>query len=768
MTQHHPFTATTGDLLRQAIAHHQEGRLPEAETLFRAVLHAEPRNPDAHYNLGLLALRLEKPEAALHHLKTALEIDPNQERFWLSHIEALHRAGQPETARILLTQRRQYATDPVSWDRLAASLHAPPAPLRIEAEQLAVQHTATPEQASPFAFVERWFAGVTVAGTLLPLLFLLASLAAYHLVYARFYTGASVGHDYAGALPMLIENYFWIIRNGLTTPNWFLPGQCGGQPGFAEIQNYFYSVPQFLTLFMPPMRAVYVNLLLSVALGFWGMYLFLARVLTLSIGVAVAGAILFMFNGFYSGRLMAGHYVFHAFMLLPLIAYCLFHHEPGRGWRRELLLALGAGLFLAYWIHGGMAGLLFPSLIILTGLLGLVLTRRPIPLAVCLKRWPLAAFIALSLAAGKMMAGGAYLSHFPRDLYPLPGIASLADLLRIMGRTLFWQHGELKQTIFPYLSHVQWMLDPHIWTHGISLLPLLLILLWIYLRLHPHSFAAAKEGKSGNDRLRRDLGWSLFAVILLLPIVLTWGTAHWQALFKTLPLIKSSSELFRWWAIDMVLVLVVSLMLGNTIAFLNRHQGWYITLAAILAMAWQVGSFDYTYFEHQGYKVAPTNAAWQAAQQPGFTPPPITHTVITATPKGEITMPMERNEFFMRGQSFILCYNAVYGYRMENFPLKTLHPGPVFELENGVYNFKNPACYVFPEENQCAPGDHFTAAQKADLEALVNYRPFRYEIPTKQKIANALGALVALAVPILLWVALFTGRRPATGSETGH
>ena len=43
--------------LQQAVAYHQAGRLPEAERLYRTILHAQPTHPDANHNLGILALQ---------------------------------------------------------------------------------------------------------------------------------------------------------------------------------------------------------------------------------------------------------------------------------------------------------------------------------------------------------------------------------------------------------------------------------------------------------------------------------------------------------------------------------------------------------------------------------------------------------------------------------------------------------------------------------------------------------------------------------------
>lgn len=84
--------------LQQGIAAHKDGRVQEAERLYRAILLAKPLHPDANHNLGVLAVSVNKTAAALPLFKTALESNPEIEQFWLSYIDALIREQQYENA----------------------------------------------------------------------------------------------------------------------------------------------------------------------------------------------------------------------------------------------------------------------------------------------------------------------------------------------------------------------------------------------------------------------------------------------------------------------------------------------------------------------------------------------------------------------------------------------------------------------------------------------------------------------------------------------
>ncbi|MDP9173886.1 MAG: tetratricopeptide repeat protein [Planctomycetota bacterium] len=60
-----------------AISHHQAGRLPEAENLYRAVVEEYPNNADAHHLLGILAYQSGNYNVALEFILRAVFLSPN-------------------------------------------------------------------------------------------------------------------------------------------------------------------------------------------------------------------------------------------------------------------------------------------------------------------------------------------------------------------------------------------------------------------------------------------------------------------------------------------------------------------------------------------------------------------------------------------------------------------------------------------------------------------------------------------------------------------
>jgi Flp pilus assembly protein TadD len=98
---------TIDKALQKAVEAHKAGKLQEAESLYRAILQAQPKHPDANHNLGVMAVSLNKTEAALPLFKIALEANPNQGQFWLSYVDALIKEKQLDNARSVLEQGKK-------------------------------------------------------------------------------------------------------------------------------------------------------------------------------------------------------------------------------------------------------------------------------------------------------------------------------------------------------------------------------------------------------------------------------------------------------------------------------------------------------------------------------------------------------------------------------------------------------------------------------------------------------------------------------------
>ena len=102
---------TIAQALQQGVAAHKEGKLQEAERLYRAILQSQPAHPDANHKLGELTASENKVGAALPLFKKAIESNPKMEQFWLSYIDALIKEKQFDSAKQVLEQAKSQDVD---------------------------------------------------------------------------------------------------------------------------------------------------------------------------------------------------------------------------------------------------------------------------------------------------------------------------------------------------------------------------------------------------------------------------------------------------------------------------------------------------------------------------------------------------------------------------------------------------------------------------------------------------------------------------------
>ena len=113
---------TIGQALQQAVTAHKEGKLQDAERYYRAILQSQPAHPDANHNLGVIAVSVNKTDAALPLFKTALEANPNIEQFWISYIDALVKANKLKKAKQAIKKAKKKGFDAKKLQALLSQL----------------------------------------------------------------------------------------------------------------------------------------------------------------------------------------------------------------------------------------------------------------------------------------------------------------------------------------------------------------------------------------------------------------------------------------------------------------------------------------------------------------------------------------------------------------------------------------------------------------------------------------------------------------------
>lgn len=573
-----------------------------------------------------------------------------------------------------------------------------------------------------------WAARLSRGQALAPLAVFAILLVAFHGIFGAFFPnrGGGLGHDYSYYMPILLAGEYWRQTNG------------------------FWSLPQFLTAWVDPLAALYLTFLVFAAAGFWGFYFLARRGFDAGMAAALLGAVLFMFNGFFVHRMLIGHITFHGVMLVPWVTLALLGGKVSdEGIRpRCLVPGLLAGLCGAYWLYAGMLHLIIPSVLAIGCLILMRQLRRPLSWRAIATRAAVAAGVSAGLGAFKIVAALSFMQHFPRTDYRLPGVDSAAHALYLLAQTLFFAPAGIAELIAPDLRQVQWRLDRHEFEFGVGVVPLLALLAAAWC------WRARPIGRSA----RLWMGVSAMLALLAIPLAVNVYSPDWNAFLKRLPLLGASSNLFRWYFVYVPVCAMATVVVLQRLPARIRAP---LAAAGIALTLLGNGFADRRFYASESYDPAPVTQGWLALRQSGAVP------VIRAV--GDGGSPGKRhfpNDPLVSGVSGFPCYNPVFGYRLENLPVKQLREGPIDRVDQGRLNLKNPACYVFPEANGCEPGDHFRQAERAELLAFASYRPMAFEQPTAQRVAEGISAItLVFCLGVVLWrgvlaVGAWLRRRP--------
>lgn len=582
---------------------------------------------------------------------------------------------------------------------------------------------------------------------LLVLLGSLLILVSYHLIFFRFFPNhhGLLGHDYDLFFPRLMDGFLWARNNPAWSIPWFTPAFCGGVPAFPDPQNIYFSLPQLFTFFMNPLLSVYLTVVVMSVAGYSGTYFLLKRIFNTSTPAAMLGATLFLFNGFFIYRMIIGHLGFHSFMLFPWMLYFSLkrgtdNDSTGKvpSW---LLNGTIVALIASYMFFAGLVNLLLP-----TALSGLIIVlgyayKHDLDRTFW-KTTGVASVLFLLVIAAKLNASLAYLGIFDRAHYPLPGIDNISTALYIGFRVLFFPATD---SSFQYLfSNIVWGLARHEFEYGVGLVPL--VVLGIFLGTYARRLKTL-SGIRPRWSQRKTL-LLIIGLLLLVPMALNFYQPDWNQFLKQVPVLKNSSSLVRFYSSYLLPVILLSaVLLDKSIA--QASLKW-ITGAALASLVIITNAVtDKQFYHDEKYDPQTINLMHaNLKKSPGS---PSIGFVGNIEQTNIFRHPSQVSTDFLFGISRLNCYEPMFGYGLEDMPRKTLHPGPVNELTDGKLNIKNPACYVFPKQNACEPGEHFSATDTDRANAFLRFQGYRFNMPVRQVILLRVS-LVALLICVIILV----------------
>lgn len=538
-----------------------------------------------------------------------------------------------------------------------------------------------------------------------------------------------LGFDHASHFARMVSAEFLFRTNGFGFFPAFTPAMCAGSFQAVSPNDFTYSFLQLFSLVSNPLIAAFsIHWLFAVLGGVGTHYLVRTTPFLASHWSALAAATLFGFNSFFLARMIEGHLNFHTFMLLPFICLTILSAAKAKRFESAGLWSIGAALTASLVILGGGAHLAIPI-----GLgVGLILLLASLmPKGPELSRLALMSALALVmttlLCSTKLAAAYSLSMNFPRDLYDLSGVTDLTDALLLPITSLLG---------FPHIDQVG-LIGPHEFEYSVS--PLVLPGLGLAL--------LATWAKYKRQLFLYGLA---FTTVYLVVASVNYANPTWHGWLTTLPVISESASLYRWYA-SLILVLIVISTLG--IDGFKRVRPVLCAAIILLVPIWQM----YRTVDWQSLPVVnytPLLAGLAASRVDGIKP--ITRLHVNFNEEGQPIGPTSDSDVgFPDGGSQVFCYEPLFGYHGEKLKIENLRMSDVRFTIGNEFNMKNPACYIYPDANNCSAGDNFTLAQASTLKDFTEYKDWDFAVPWYQSAANTitkLSWLIIILTLIALWI----------------
>ena len=555
-------------------------------------------------------------------------------------------------------------------------------------------------------------------------------------------------YDFDYFMHQWIVGSIWFNKNFLAVP-WFTPTYCMSFPFYPNPQNLYYSISQVFFILFSPMTALRLYLIFLSTISFWGMWLFVRRILKCDYKTSFFGAVLFMFNGYLSARYLSSHYAYAVFAFVPLYLYFLHYslNYLKNSYLRYVYLTLSS-LVLSQVIYSGGAPIITHILISIFFILVIFLIidfNKDL-----IQQYCLSFIIFLALSSSKIYAGLKLLNNFPRDhVEPL-----ITDNLFIILKHFF-----LGLFLFPDVSDET--LTPshhHEVNYSLTLVPFIVLIIGLWV--NKINF---KKYVFKNIFLN-----ILFLGIIFFPIVILYDFELFSYL-RSLPVINNMWVNIRFFVIYLIPIIIFTCLIVKNFKF--KYDNALVNSLTILIIVQSIAfpktvgkkMYDLNYEEQVFYKkiyskdykikkiyIDPLSIGGDITKSGEKS--------FTAEDAGIIPV---HKRLFAELTPFD-CYEPILGFSSQAKPFTQIviklksdkmrkQSDPImvdpFVQRGNKFNFNNPICEIFPNENNCKSlGDNFKSSERQNLESLLNFKPLKFHQSFFQKFFNFLTLITLFII----------------------
>jgi len=560
-----------------------------------------------------------------------------------------------------------------------------------------------------------------------------------------------VGHDYEIFIPNFIFGKIWFQNNFLSLP-WFTPSFCCGIPFFADPQSMYYSLQQIIFLIFNPTISLKIVFFLLSIFSYVGMYLLVRKNFKFNIYVSLLCASLFLFNGFFVYRAIAGHAAYLSYIFIPFYCFFLIKSLEKKLNKSGFIYLILSAIFFANFFHSGSGPII---LIIFSSIVCVLLLYSHLQNSFkILLRFIQSLFFGTLISLSKITASLFFLKNFPRH-YPATEFDSFFSFIKTIFLSFFLNpdqnyFNDSVKSMFPFGVHEM--------EYSVSIVPILLVF-FIF-------FMDKKLLKLNYLNIR----FLLFIFLIFsIPVLLNVNFLNQFSIIAKIPILNSTWVQFRWMAIYILPIIIISGLIIENLKFNFKIKKYLAVILIFILLIQNLIKDNSWHFDDLRYSM--NNAMDFSMKMKKGIVPSIIGSAILFDESGSPKKINNKNDTFFFSYSPLMCYQAIFGYGLEKLNVtkiilnnKTIFQdqsyllySDKFDIKNDHFMFFKPSCFLFPKENNCLPGDTFKVSEKAELNKFTNYKKFKFKQNSVQILSNYISFLtfIGCLLYLLYFLSLF-------------
>lgn len=578
--------------------------------------------------------------------------------------------------------------------------------------------------------------------------FLLFILIIHQIIFQNLiiFDNSMVAEDFYFSLPNLIFGKIWYFKNGLFNPPHFIASQGGGIPFYADPQSSYYSVFQIFFILFKISSSLKIIFFLFSLIGFFGTYFLLTKSFKLERYTSLLCATLFIFNGFFVNRFLVGHLYLTYYIFLPFYSFLLFSTVLSKNlYLQKINLIFSSIIFSSFFFAGASTVIIQSAYSIgIVVLIFYIKYKNYNIFKNFLYSIILSLLISLSNISYKIHfylqftreLGGTTLNNFGSFLY------TFFSSLFFVPDPFFYRENQISN-IKTYLSIAEL-------EFGLSVISLILLIIF---------FIKIKKFYQKKNII---LYFFLF-LILIMPSFYIFNFSLITNILEKIPIVGSIWERNRWLLIYIYPIIMINAFVVHK--FFSSKNTLIIIIFVFIPI---LQTLTYHKIRNIFYpdKSFKNKAVYSIVNLENFsnsiTFKNIDKLHVKYIDYIEDQNRLDKNEGFISNTSKLFSYSPIFGYHMEKLPIENIIKKrsnylSEIKIQNGKYDMFNPACFIFPKENNCLPGEKLNMNQKDNFEKLINYKPLNFKISQVQKIANIISqfSIIVLIITLLTLIFLF-------------